>query len=47
MLATSAFSANLNVYASGLKITGITDDRKLSISYFLNAPADEVVFFTC
>lgn len=44
MLATSAFSANLNVYASGLKITGITDDRKLSISYFLNAPADEVVF---
>ena len=44
MLATSAISANLNVYASGLKITGITDDRKLSISYFLNAPADEVVF---
>lgn len=44
LFASSVFSANLNVYASGLKITGITDDRKLSISYFLNAPADEVVF---
>lgn len=44
MIAISAISANLNVYASGLKITGITDDRNLSISYFLNAPADEVVF---
>ena len=43
MLATSAFSANLNVYASGLKITGI-EDNKVSISYFLNAPADEVTF---
>ena len=44
MLATSAISANLNVYASGLKIMGMTDDRQLSISYFLNAPADMVVF---
>lgn len=44
LFASSVFSANLNVYASGLKVTGITDDRKLSISYFLNAPADEVVF---
>lgn len=43
MLATSAISANLNVYASGLKITGI-EDNKVSISYFLNAPADEVTF---
>lgn len=43
VLASSVFSANLNVYASGLKVTGITDD-KVSISYFLNAPADEVLF---
>jgi hypothetical protein len=43
MLATSAISANLNVYASGLKITGI-EDNKVTISYFLNAPADEVLF---
>lgn len=39
-----ANAAELNVYASGLKITGMTDDRQLSISYFLNAPADEVEF---
>ena len=39
-----ANAANLNVYASGLKVTGMTDDRQLSISYFLNAPADEVEF---
>lgn len=39
-----ANAAELNVYASGLKITGMTDDRQLSISYFLNAPADEVLF---
>lgn len=44
LFASSVFSANLNVYASGLKVTGITDDRKLSISYFLNAPADVVIF---
>lgn len=43
LFASSVFSANLNVYASGLKVTGITDD-KVSISYFLNAPADEVLF---
>lgn len=39
-----ANAAELNVYASGLKIMGMTDDRQLSISYFLNAPADEVTF---
>lgn len=39
-----ANAAELNVYASGLKIMGMTDDRQLSISYFLNAPADEVEF---
>ncbi len=44
LFASSVFSANLNVYASGLKVMGMTDDRQLSISYFLNAPADEVVF---
>ena len=44
LFASSVFSANLNVYASGLKVTGITEDRKLSISYFLNAPADVVIF---
>lgn len=43
MIAISAISANLNVYASGLKITGI-EDNKVAISYFLNAPADEVLF---
>lgn len=43
LFASSVFSANLNVYASGLKVTGITND-KVSISYFLNAPADEVLF---
>ena len=43
MLAISAISANLNVYASGLKITGI-ENNKVTISYFLNAPADEVLF---
>lgn len=43
MIAISAISANLNVYASGLKITGI-EDNKVTISYFLNAPADEVLF---
>jgi len=39
-----ANAAELNVYASGLKITGMTDDRQLSISYFLNTAADEVTF---
>lgn len=44
-VATTAIAANLNVYASGLKIIGLTDEHQLSISYFLNAPADEVTFY--
>lgn len=35
----------LNIYASGLKINGISsENRKASISYFLNAPATAVEF---
>ena len=39
LLATNAMSAaELNVYASGLKVTSL-QDRKVTISYTLNAPA--------
>ena len=35
---------NLNIYASGLKVSGLSTDRKVKISYFLNAPATTLEF---
>lgn len=40
-----SYAAELNIYASGLKLHNISpENRKASISYFLNAPATAVEF---
>lgn len=47
---SSSYAAELNIYASGLRLHGatpaeqVTDENQVHIDYFLNAPADELKF---
>lgn len=44
LMALSVSAAELNIYASGLKAGTLSDDKKLTIEYVLNAPATALEF---
>ncbi len=44
LMALSVSAAELNIYASGLKAGALSDDKKLTIEYVLNAPATALEF---
>lgn len=44
LVAACACAAELNIYASGLRVNGVDENNHVTISYFLNAPATALQF---